>query len=68
MKFGPKPLVLINGNSRPISNRYRYKFIQSAVFKSMSLPNKHIQIWDLSRGKEVGTVTKTRRTIRVEFR
>jgi hypothetical protein len=68
MKRGPKPLVLINGDSKPINSHYRYKILAKAVFKSMSLPNKHIQIWDLSRGKEVGCITKTRKTITVEFR
>jgi hypothetical protein len=67
-KYGPKPLVLINGNSRPIHNRYRYKFAAKAVFRAMSLPHGFIQIWDTERGKEVGTVTKSRKTIKVEFR
>jgi hypothetical protein len=68
MKRGPKPLILINGNSKPIHYRFRYKLLHKAVYKSMALPNRHIQIWDLTRGKEIGTVTKTRKTITVEFR
>jgi hypothetical protein len=66
--MGPKPLTLINGSSKPIHPRYRYKTLQKAVHKSLSLPNRHIQIWDLSRGKEVASVTKTRRSIHLEFR
>jgi hypothetical protein len=65
---GRKPLVLINGNSKPINPHFCYKILQKAVFRSMELPNRHIQIWDRVRGKEICAVTKTRRTITVEFR
>jgi hypothetical protein len=65
---GRKPLVLINGDNKRVGSHYCYKIVRSAVHKSMELPNKHIQIWDMVRGKEVCAVTKTRKTITVEFR
>ena len=68
MKFGRKPIVLINGGGKPVHNRYNYKFVDKAVYRAMRLPNPFIQIWDNDQGKELGTVTKTRKTITVTFR
>lgn len=67
MKFGRKPLVLIGSRNNVISNRFRYKFVQSAVRRSMALPVPFVQIWNLQTGREIGTVHKTRKTITVRF-
>jgi len=61
--MGKKPIVLINGGGKPISRFYCYKIAQRAIFRAMVLANTHIQIWDNDLGKELCTVTKTRKQI-----
>ena len=68
MKYGRKPLQLINGNSKPIHNRYCYKHGDKAVFRAMKLPHNFIQIWDEAKGVEVARILKSRKTIMVTFK
>jgi hypothetical protein len=65
MKFGPKPLVLLNNMGNQIHPRYRYKFPPKAIFRAIVLPEQYIQIWDLEQGKELCYIAKTRNTITI---
>ena len=65
MKFGKKPIVLVNGNGKPINNHYCYKFPVKAILRAVQLPEKYVQIWDTEAGKELCYVTKSRNTITI---
>jgi hypothetical protein len=67
MKFGKKPIQLIGKNAEPIHARYNYKYVDKAVSRAMKLPDRFVQLWDTQSGREIGTVTKTRKTITVSF-
>ena len=68
---GMKSITLYSGNSKPINPHYRYKHPGAAVRRAVSLAmegTRLIQIWDLSRGKELCLVSRFGGRVTLEVR